>query len=72
MDAQQLYLNVNEVSHLLGVSAKTVIRWSLESRLMPVLRRGRVVRFPRQRLLAWLEAQEPAQGQHKAARSIDK
>jgi hypothetical protein len=26
---------------------------------MPVLRRGRVVRFPRERLLAWLERQEP-------------
>jgi hypothetical protein len=26
---------------------------------MPVLRCGRVVRFPRERLLAWLERQEP-------------
>jgi hypothetical protein len=38
---------------------------------MPVLRRGRVVRFPRERLLAWLARHEPrsarrlAQTQHK-------
>ena len=40
---------------------------------MPVLGRGRVVRFPRERLLAWLERQEPrsarrsAQAQHKSS-----
>jgi hypothetical protein len=39
---------------------------------MPVLRRGRIVRFPRERLLVWLERQEPraaqrsAQAQHKS------
>ena len=34
---------------------KTVLRWSLQDASMPVLRRGRVVRFPGERLLTWLE-----------------
>jgi hypothetical protein len=29
---------------------KTVLRWSLQEPSMPVLRRGRVGRFPRERL----------------------
>jgi hypothetical protein len=33
---------------------------------MPVLRRGRVVRFPRERLLAWLERQEPRESGRSA------
>ena len=67
------YLTALQVAELLQVDEKTVLRWSLQDASMPVLRRGRVVRFPRERLLAWLERQEPrsarrsAQGQHKSS-----
>ena len=69
--AEPVYLTALQVAALLQVDEKTVLRWSLEDASMPVLRRGRVVRFPRERLLAWLERQEPrgvrrsAQDQHK-------
>jgi excisionase family DNA binding protein len=70
--AEPVYLTALQVAELLQVDEKTVLRWSLQDASMPVLRRGRVVRFPRERLLVWLERQEPraarrsAQGQHKA------
>jgi excisionase family DNA binding protein len=57
--AEPVYLTAMQVAELLQVDEKTVLRWSLEDASMPVLRRGRVVRFPRERLLAWLERQEP-------------
>ena len=69
--AEPAYLTALQVAELLQVDEKTVLRWSLQDASMPVLRRGRVVRFPRERLLVWLERQEPrparrsAQGQHK-------
>lgn len=61
------YLTARQVADLLQVDEKTVQRWSLQDASMPVLRRGRVVRFPRERLLVWLERQEPrvARRQHK-------
>lgn len=65
------YLTALQVADLLQVDEKTVLRWSLPDASMPVLRRGRVVRFPRERLLTWPERQEPrksrrsAQAQHK-------
>ncbi len=70
--AEPAYLTALQVADLLQLDEKTVLRWSLQDASMPVLRRGRVVRFPRERLLTWLERQEPrsarrsAQGQHKA------
>jgi excisionase family DNA binding protein len=69
--AEPVYLTAIQVAELLQVDEKTVLRWSLQDASMPVLRRGRVVRFPRERLLTWLERQEPrvarrsAQSQHK-------
>jgi len=68
--AESVYLTALLVAELLQVDEKTVLRWSLEDASMPVLRRGRVVRSPRERLLAWLDRQEPraarwlAQTQH--------
>ena len=61
------YFTARQVADLLQVDEKTVQRWSLQDASMPVLRRGRVVRFPRERLLVWLERQEPraARRQHK-------
>jgi excisionase family DNA binding protein len=70
--AEPVYLTAVQAAELLQVDEKTVLRWSLQDPSMPVLRRGRVVRFPHERLLAWLERQEPrsarrsAQGQHKS------
>jgi excisionase family DNA binding protein len=70
--AEPVYLTALQVAELLQVDEKTVLRWSVQDASMPVLRRGRVVRFPRERLLTWLERQEPrsarrsAQGQHKS------
>lgn len=57
--AEPAYLTALQVAELLQVDEKTVLRWSLQDASMPVLRRGRVVRFPRERLLAWLDRQEP-------------
>jgi len=59
MSTAPLYLSASQVAELIQVDEKTVLRWSLEDATMPVLRRGRVVRFPRERLLTWLERQEP-------------
>ena len=70
--AEPVYLTALQVADLLQVDEKTVLRWSLEDASMPVLRRGRVVRFPRERLLTWLERLEPrtarrsAQPEHKS------
>ena len=47
-----------QAAELLQVSVKTLHRWSREDPSMPVLRRGRVVRFPRERFVAWLKRQE--------------
>jgi len=54
-----VYLTPAQVAGLLGVTAKTVLRWSLEDASMPAFRRGKIVRFERGRLLAWLSRQEP-------------
>jgi excisionase family DNA binding protein len=57
--AAPVYLDTQQVADMLGVDAKTVTRWSRSDPSMPVLRRGRVIRFPRHRLEAWLDAQLP-------------
>jgi excisionase family DNA binding protein len=66
---EPIYLTARQVAALVRVDEKTVLRWSLQDASMPVLRRGRVVRFPRERLLVWLERQEPrtARRQPKSA-----
>ena len=66
-----LYLTAEQVADMLQVDPKTVSRWSLEDASMPVLRRGRVVRFPRARLLAWLERQEPRSARRSARAQRD-
>ena len=52
------YLTPSQVAELLQISEKTVSRWSLEDASMPCIRRGRVVRFPREALMAWLARQD--------------
>ena len=68
---EPLYLTAEQVADMLQVDAKTVSRWSLEDPSMPVLRRGRVVRFPRARLMAWLERQEPRSARRSARAQRD-
>jgi len=53
------YLTVSQVAVMIGVDTKTITRWSRTDPSMPVLRRGRVVRFHRLRVLDWLQRQEP-------------
>ena len=65
---QPKYLTSRQVAKLLGVDEKTVIRWSRVDPSMPVLRRGHVVRFHRDRLLDWLQRQEPRGAQRSAKR----
>ena len=52
--ATPAYLTPAQVAELLQVSSKTVSRWALEDASMPVLRLGRVVRFPREELMRWM------------------
>jgi excisionase family DNA binding protein len=64
----RMYLTPAQVAELLQVSEKTISRWSLEDASMPVLRRGRVVRFHRDRLLAWLVRREGGRRHRAPAR----
>lgn len=66
----EFYLTTAQVAEIVQVDEKTILRWSLEDASMPVLRRGRVVRFPRERLLAWLERQEPRSRRIEGAKRL--
>jgi excisionase family DNA binding protein len=66
----EFYLTAAQVAEIVQVDEKTILRWSLEDASMPVLRRGRVVRFPRDRLLAWLERQEPRNRRIEGAKRL--
>lgn len=56
------YLTPEEVARILRVSSKTIYRWSSSDPSMPSLTIGGVVRFPRARLLRWLEQREQGPG----------
>src|SRR5438093_13258672 len=62
IDAEHEYLTAEEVAQLLRVSVKSVSRWAINDKSMPVLRIGGRVRFPRERLLAWLRSREQGHG----------
>jgi excisionase family DNA binding protein len=53
-----VYFTADQVGELLQVSGKSVYRWAAQDPGMPMLRIGATVRFPRERLLAWLRARE--------------
>jgi excisionase family DNA binding protein len=59
------YLTGEQVAALLQVSVKSVQRWASTDPSMPVLRLGRTVRFPRERLIRWLRAREQGAGRSK-------
>jgi excisionase family DNA binding protein len=52
------YLTPAQVAQLLQVSEKSVDRWPKQDASMPMLKIGKVVRFPRERLLTWLRQRE--------------
>ena len=62
---EPVYLTVAQVAALLQVSERTVYRWASEDPTLPVLRVGGTLRFPRARLLRWLEDHE--QGHRRRA-----
>jgi excisionase family DNA binding protein len=55
--AAPMYLTILQAAELVGVDEKTLGRWSREDPTFPRFSRGRVVRIPRERFLAWLERQ---------------
>jgi excisionase family DNA binding protein len=52
------YLDATDVARMLKVSTKSVLRWASSDKSMPTLRIGKTVRFPRERLMAWLRERE--------------
>ena len=52
------YLTAAQVAELLQVSEKTVYRWANTDSTLPMLKVGGTVRFPRERLLKWLQDRE--------------
>jgi excisionase family DNA binding protein len=59
------YMTGQEVATMLQVSVKSVWRWADKDRSMPVLKIGGTVRFPRERLLRWLQRREQGTGRAK-------
>lgn len=64
-DEHQEYLTGEQLAKLLQVSVKSVSRWAIRDPSMPVLRIGRTVRFPRERLIKWLKTREQGMGRTK-------
>lgn len=67
------YLTPQQLAELLQVSVKSIYRWSADDPTMPVLRTGSsrhtgAVRFPRERVLAWLRSREQGVGRHRQSR----
>jgi len=53
------YLTPEQVGEILAVSIKTVLRLAAKDPTMPVLRLNtQTIRFPRERLLRWLQQRE--------------
>lgn len=55
---EPVYLTPDQVGELLQVKVKTIYSWSRDDATMPVIRIGHTVRFPRERLLRWLQDRE--------------
>jgi excisionase family DNA binding protein len=52
MTEHSRYYDRQEVAEILGVSTRTVQRWAADGR-MPVVKMGRLLRFPRAEFDAW-------------------
>ncbi len=62
------YLTPEQVHAMLQLSTKTIYRLASADPSMPVLRIGGSVRFPRERLLRWLQAREQGPGRPRRLR----
>lgn len=63
-----VFLTVHEVAGMLRLSDKAIYAMVLKDATVPMIRVGGTLRFPRERLLAWLRSRE----QGRAARPIRK
>lgn len=66
----EAYLTADQVGELLQVSGKSVYRWAAQDPSMPTLRIGATVRFPKDRLLAWLRSREQGQGRPRTRHQV--
>ena len=67
---QQEYLTGEQLAELLQVSVKSISRWAISDSSMPVLRIGRTVRFPKERLLRWLKGREQGPGRARQPKKL--
>jgi excisionase family DNA binding protein len=56
MDKVKFTLSVEEAAELIGVTVSALRRWIREGRAPPYFRAGRLIRFRRTDLEAWIEA----------------
>ena len=59
-----MYLTAADIATMLQVDVKSVYRWASTDATMPAVRIGGVVRFDRERLMAWLEARTQGSRAH--------
>lgn len=64
------YIPAEQLAEMIQVSHKTIYRWAAEDATMPTLRIGGVVRFPRDRVLRWLQAREQGFGRARSAKPL--
>jgi excisionase family DNA binding protein len=64
------YLTADQVGELLQASPKSVYRWAKQDPSMPMLRIGATIRFPKERLLAWLRVREQGQGRPRTRHQV--
>jgi len=62
------YLRPQQVADLLQVHVKSIYRWAETDPTMPALRTGGLVRFPRDRVVAWLRSREQGAGRRRQSR----
>src|SRR3989442_3329270 len=65
---ERVYLTAAQVAQLLQIHPATVYRMAASDPSMPALKLGGVVRFPRERLLKWLQDRE--QGRPRMRRQM--
>ena len=67
---EPVYMTVKQVADLMQVeSIKTVYGWVKADPTMPVIKIGGTVRFPRERLLKWLEQREQGRARPRRVRT---
>lgn len=67
-----VYLTADQVGELLQVSGQTVYGWKNADPTMPVIKIGGTVRFPRERLLRWLQDREQGRARPRRLHSAAK